>query len=429
MPSLDELVLFFRVNRFLFDVIMGSERPPAMSDIAHCLTIPKSSLTGGLRVLGLPTVASRLWDMARSLAERVVEAFPPPVFLVICSMPPGDRLDLRYIELSWPVCPCHVDFNGLLSSRICCLSDHKLLLFFASQREPAPDFSPSSTASAFRGELSFAFSNLPDLFLNLTNDDRFLFNNQLSICFLYGQVTYPAGDIASPHLQGTFSLYSRKADTGYFVLDSTKISASENARQGLRSLFDWLKTNNPLYRDALSPPDFSVFSIIADASDDFIGSVVNPYIRDHYLRHSLRIDSSLRVPVRYENVQNDAQTVRIPLEPALGYTFPLLFPFGPPSTIPGDTFREKAVNFLSAHPFYRCGRLQFNLVLWFYHLIAENKARYYNRHISLQHVRMPNDASRNVPNHFPAILLFQVFGSKSKLMCVLWPVFSVHLIL
>ena len=292
-----------------------------------------------------------------------------------------------------------MDFDGILRSLIDWGYDQKMVSFLQQPIAAPLSFTTyDRDEQAFRSHLSSSVSQFPDFFRDLSNDERFLFNSKLSICFLYGQVTYPTGGIASPHLQGSFSLFSRKSGTGYFLLDQVSVVPPTEPEQKMRRLFDWLKQNNPLYSDIDHPVDFSAFSILAGNSNDVIGTVVNPYVRDHYLRNDIPFDRDLRVPVRFKKSDNESSTALIPLELALGYTFPLLFPFGPPPAVPGKTFREKACNILFAHEFYRCGRLSCTLLLWFYHLIEDSEMHYFCNHISFQKVRMPEGSSRNVPS-------------------------------
>ena len=392
-----DLVEFFSTNRFLFDSLLGGGRVTQKS-LAMSLNLSVAVLTGRLRAVGLPTAASQLRAMAMSVADRVMGLDPPPFYRYYRSLAPGDRLSLQCAEFCVPVSPFHIDFDGLLRNRIEWSYDQKFVSFLHSS-PIVTDFTTTDQIELdFRSNLSSSLSNFPDFLRTLSNDERFLFNNRLSICFLYGQVTYPIGGIASPHLQGVFSLQSRRTDTGYFLLDQESATPLEHPEEKLNVLFNWLKDNNPLYFNASEPVDFSVFSVVSGRSNDLIGSVVNPYVRDRFLLNDRPPDGALRVPVRFKKPDNETSTAWIPLELALGYTFPMLFPFGPPTTIPGKTLRQKAANILCSDPFYRCGRLACNLVLWFYHLIEENELYYYNTHISLQNVNMPEGSSRNVPN-------------------------------
>ena len=393
-----DLTQFFSVNRFLFD-LLTQDAHMVQRDICASLHLQSWHLSGRLRGLGLPTAVRDLRRLALSVREAVAQSEPPPVYRACCSRAPGDRLSLQFIELFIPVTPFHIDFDGVLGSLIDCVYDQKLLFFLQQPiASPLSFTTDDRDEQVFRSRLSSLVGDFPDFLRELSNDDRFLFNSKLSICFLYGQVTYPTGGIASPHLQGSFSLFSRRSGTGYFLLDQVSVVPPTDPEQKIRRLFEWLKQNNPLYSDVEHPVDFSAFSILAGNSNDIIGTVVNPYVRDRFLRNDIPFDHDLRVPVRFKHSNNEFSTARIPLELALGYTFPLLFPFGPPPNIPGRTFREKAANVLCAHEFYRCGRLSCSLLLWFYHLIEDSEMYYYSNHISFQKVRMPEGSSRNVPS-------------------------------
>ena len=103
------------------------------------------------------------------------------------------------------------------------------------------------------------------------------------------------------------------------------------------------------------------------------------------------------VYIRLKKDNGDSEGKYIPLEEALALCFPLLFPFGVLEKIPGNTLREKSRAILSSHFYYRCGRLQCNLILFLYHIIMDHDTAYEQNNLSRQLINIPNGTSRHIP--------------------------------
>ena len=222
-------------------------------------------------------------------------------------------------------------------------------------------------------------------------------NSHLSVAFLYGNVEIANAGISSPHLKGTFSIHARKAGTGYLNLDSVLNSTKKPDMIKFQEIINWLKINNTLYKDA-QPINLKQFYSRIDPTNapnsDVIGiaqipnDIAEPQVKEY-----------CKLPIVLPDDNGNSTIKYFEVEDVLALCFPMLFPFGKVPKIPGKTLREKAAVLFASHEFYRCGRLQCSLILFFYNSIMAANASFLQNQISAQRISLPRGASREIPSN------------------------------
>ena len=386
---------FFAVNRFLYDLLIEDHGPPSLATAASRLKMPLSCLRSNLIEWGFPTTLASLRHQA-SLCSQLPT--PPPVYCAYTSLEPEKDFDDTSLELLRPVAPYHFDYLCLLKTRFSSLPADRLSIlrskWYTNEDMFADGWIKSietlQTEPEFQRQIDEYVDRIPQEILRLNNDSRFLLNGQLSVAFLHGTVNFPVPGIASPHLRGVFRIGARQSGTGYLAIDTAPLPRQTDQRL-LLELANWFRANNELYND-FQPLTVETLAVRLD-----------PHVQGAAVV-SARLDSDrepmsdahCNVRIMIKGADGNMTATFVPLELALGMTFPLLFPF-PLPRIPGKTFRQKACSLLSSHPFFRCGRLQCHLILFLYNLIEDQAAWFPQSRLSVQSLAVPLGTNRDLP--------------------------------
>ena len=256
--SSPSIIEFFSVNRFLFDMLR-CEATSTFDDLAKSLRMTKYKLSSNLKDwnrLFFPTSRSVSFQVWKSTASSIPPELlhNPPLAYQLFSRSIGSDTFLSFLDMELilkafiPKTPYHFDHQELLISRIDpILSKQKLNCIERFLNAPNDvNWTIQPLSSQY---LKCCYDRLPACIKNLTGDERFLINNELSVAFLYGVITMPKGGIASPHLNGCFSFASRKPGTGYLSLDKLLREKNKIPKEKIQEILTWLQNNNPLYRD------------------------------------------------------------------------------------------------------------------------------------------------------------------------------------
>ena len=175
----------------------------------------------------------------------------------------------------------HFDHRNILLTRVRPQIDYKKISHLMDYLDYSNNFSYLSIHNLIHAEnydyLVRCYNKLPDCIKNLTGDERFLINNELSVAFLYGVVTIPKGGISSPHLHGCFSFTSRRENTGYLSLGPSMLNNHNVQQEKIQEILNWLKQNNPLYKD-FNPLTFENYEFRIDPNRNTSGSVATSVI-------------------------------------------------------------------------------------------------------------------------------------------------------
>ena len=405
VPNKPSPLQYFSVNRFFYDCLMSTEHP-TLSYVSEKLMLPESEISSTIRChckhwfgKNFSVTVLELKHIASTLNNAEFDE-PPLIYRLIHNSIRNNTLyTLQHAELILkafkPVRRFHFDFKELIFSRIVPQIPKslwcKMDLFMSST------FSDNVLAKANFKKYEYlqqCFNHLPNCIKNLTGDERFLLNNELSVAHLYGVVTIPSAGISSPHLNGVFNLTSRKPNTGYLSLDSLLNKKNQIPTDKLNEILAWLKENNVLYQN-FEPLTIENYNFRIDPTRAPSGNAINTVIIPNGNKATTDRNGNVYIRLKKNNDQTEGKF--IPLEEALALSFPMLFPFGVLEKIPGKTLREKARAILGSHPYYRCGRLQCHLILFLYHLIMDHDTSFYFNKISMQNVYVPEGTSRNIP--------------------------------
>ena len=299
------LVDFFSINRFFYDAIINHRG--VIKDIADDLLMNYQALRRKLLGFHLPLTSVNLYNLAKSI-ETLDD--PPPWYRVIINN--SERLNDKelsdlYLELQIPVRDYHFDFHSNVNKYIkqsLATSVIKLLQNNMNDNieddiiPPMPNYSKQ-----FALELISNYNSLPDVIKNLSDDERYKINKDLSISYLSGKVKIPTAGIASPHLQGTFHLEMRKENTGYMLIDQNIPQLSDIESQ-MKNVFKWLKENNHLYHNLDEPSVLSLFTVVVETNTPMqqIGLVVNPKKRS--INNQNENISKFNVPIKCKIGEN-----------------------------------------------------------------------------------------------------------------------------
>ena len=363
IPSPNE---YFSINRFLYD-ILTSFSISSFDDLENKLLISKNIIT--LRI----KMVSKFWYPSKNLTIHMLinlansirpeDLSEPPLAYRLYHKSLNDDTFLGFkeseliIQAMDPINRYHIDYINLLFSRVRPRSNIKKWESMKKYYEDSKKLTYLNVFSRIHATkfdyLSKCYDNIPDCIKNLSGDERFLLNSELSVAYLYGVVTIPKGGISSPHLHGCFSFTSRRENTGYLSLEQS-FSNKNIPQEKLKNILEWLKNNNDLYRD-FSPLTYENYEFRIDPNRITSSSVATSVIIPNNNNHST--DKTGNVYIRLKKQNGNEGGKYIPLEEALALCFPLLFPFGKLEKIPGNTLREKSRSILASHEYYRCGRL------------------------------------------------------------------------
>ena len=387
---------FFTCNRFLYD-ILSKGSATTLDKVARELRMQRGALRQRLLQYGLPTQTTSLSRLVSNIPAANLGPSPQVYVRFHEHLRAGEFFTEQELELFLPVAPWHFDHQFILLERFPSMTPERLKAITLDWFDRNPhDLSWSSryftdaATRGFRDRLAEYFDRLPSCIRELSNDEQFLANSDLSVAFLHGVVTFPVPGIASPHLHGQFLLGLRREGTGYLAVDSSR-AACELGAEKWRHLLDWFKSNNSLYTD-FTPLTYANLHMRLDSVHNPAAVVTAELPGGH---HDLTNENN-DVLILLKKPDGSSERRYVPLETALGLCFPILFPFGCP-LIPAPTLRKKAQLLLAAHPFYRCGRLACHMSLYLYHVIQDSALRFVRRQISIQPVSLPDGVNRDIP--------------------------------
>ena len=168
---------------------------------------------------------------------------------------------------------------------------------------------------------NYYYDTIPNCIKSLSDDEKFIINNELSVAFLHGIVTFPSAGISSPHLSGLFNLSSRKPGTGYLSLDPLLSKHSEIPKEKIDQILVWLKNNNHLYQD-FEPLTLENYHFRINPECAPMGSSINIAIIPN---EAGTTDKQGNVYIRLRNKDGNLSGKFIPLEEALVLSFPYYF--------------------------------------------------------------------------------------------------------
>ena len=394
------LIEFFSTNTFFFDALTTINDITAKK-VCTYLHISNQLFKNILLKANIQLNIRDLQSFAKGIDKTMLQ--PPPVYIIYQkSVNENFFLDDRYLELLLPMNENHFDFKAMINSRFI---EHitKTRLNLINSFDKLTDYMFWDFLLDLVDEEKHAeiiqntWDLLPQCIKKLTDDEKFLINNELSVAFLHGTVTFPLPGISSPHLHGYFNFSGRKPETGYLSLDNLLNRNNKIPKEKTKEVMDWLQHNNPLYKD-FTPLTFENIHFRINPSSAPMGSAINMAMIPN--TSGITNDGG-DVFIRLKKQDGTLAGKFIPLEKALPLCFPILFPSGKIEKIPGKTLREKARFILSSHPFLRCGRLACHLVLFLYSIIMDHDTAFIQNGLSIQRLNMTIGANRNLePDKF-----------------------------
>ena len=380
---------FLAVNRFLLDAITNPNNSN-LDQVAGALLISAHSLRNYLLKWSMPT---SIRNLKKRVADLLLSPLPPPPAIYQMYYMSDQSFDDQSLELLRPLTEYHFDYKYIVLPRFPVVSPERLALFAGPWTDAIPfdydwdaPFFPDSASREFRATLCRHYANLLAFLRDLSNDECFKANADLSVAFLHGAVSFPTPGISSPHLTGSFLLGLRKANTGYLSVNCDCPAAVSIGQARWHDIVAWFRANNPLYSD-VNPITPENLEFRLEAATATVAAIQIPG------SNPTLTDASGQVCLTVRNDDGTTSRKHLPLEVALALAFPILFPYGLPE-IPAKTLRKKARLILASHPYYRCGRLQCHLALFLYHIIQDYAISFHRTKLSLQPVNLPDGANR-----------------------------------
>ena len=219
-----------------------------------------------------------LQSFAKGIDKTMLQQ--PPVYIIYQkSVNENFFLDDRYLELLLPMNENHFDFKAMINTRfIEPITKTRLNLINSFDKLTDYmfwDFLLDLVDEEKHAEIiQNTWDLLPQCIKKITEDEKFLINNELSVAFLHGTVTFPLPGISSPHLHGYFNFSGRKPETGYLSHDNLLNRNNKIPKEKAKEVMDWLQHNNPLYKD-FTPLTFENIHFRINPSSAPMGSAIN----------------------------------------------------------------------------------------------------------------------------------------------------------
>ena len=158
----------------------------------------RGALRQKLLQYGLPTQTASLSRLVRNIPAASLGASPAVYVRFHDRLRTGEFFTEQELELFLPVAPWHFDHQFILLERFPSMTPERLKNLTSDWFDRNPhDLSWRScyfrdpAKRGFRDQLGDYFDRLPPCIRELTPDEQFLANSDLSVAFLHGVVTFP----------------------------------------------------------------------------------------------------------------------------------------------------------------------------------------------------------------------------------------------